>query len=378
MYSHAHGGASLVPVEDLAGVPGCRLDDCWQDATSIALHLQPTSASAACPVCDTSSGRVHSRYRRTLSDLSCFGRAVHLVVAVRRFFCSQARCSRRIFAERLSGLARPYARTTDRLRRSHETIGLALGGEPGSRFTAHLAIRISADTLLRRVKQLEENTPVSPRIVGIDEWAWLKGHRYGTIIVDIERGHVVDLLPDRDATTVKNWFDKHPGVEVVSRDRSSAFARAISESAPNARQVADRWHLMKNLREAIERLFEQEFALISAAIKPAQTAAEPTSRVTEKRLDGSLTSSDQALPPPEPAAIPTSARRQSAGARRQRRIERFEQVHKRFQQGQSVRSIARAWNGALLREALSAVRRLSGLENETRSPIAAGPTSRLD
>jgi transposase len=182
---------------------------------------------------------------------------------------------------------------------------------------------------------------VLPRIVGIDDWAWRKGHRYGTIIVDLERGDVVDLLPDRDASTVKNWLYKHSGVEIVSRDRSSTFARAVSESAPNAQQVADRWHLMKNLREAIERLFEREFALISRALKPAETATGVEFGPADKLADGSPSNRKPASPQPPAESPARSLRRQVEQSRRQRRVERFQQVHERFRQGQSVRRIAR-------------------------------------
>ena len=202
--------------------------------------------------------RVHSRYTRRLADLPCFGRAVRLQVTVRRFFCPQPECPRRIFAERLPGFAEPYARTTDRLRQAHESIGFALGGEAGSRLTIGLSMATSPDTLLRRVKQLKDDRRRLPRFVGIDDWAWCKGQRYGTIVVDLERGDVVDLLPDRDAETVKTWLNEHPGVELVSRDRWSAYAQAATEAAPKPQQVADRWHLLKNLREAIERLFERQ------------------------------------------------------------------------------------------------------------------------
>ena len=116
-----------------------------------------------------------------------------------------------------------------------------------------------------------------PRFVGIDDWAWRKGRRYGTIVVDLERGDVIDLLPDRDAETVKKWLGDHPGVEIISRDRSSTYAQAATEAAPKARQVADRWHLLKNLREAIERLFERQSDAVDEALKAPPTATESPS-----------------------------------------------------------------------------------------------------
>lgn len=172
-----------------------------------------------------------------------------------------------IFAERLPGFAAPHARTTSRLHRAHEAIGCASSAEAGSRLTVRLAITTSPDTLLRRVKRLNHESELPPRFVGIDDWAWRKGQRYGTILVDLDRSEVIDLLPDREAKTVTTWLSDHPHVEVISRDRSSSYAQAAAEAAPEACQVADRWHLLKNLRAAVERLFERESNAIDEAVK---------------------------------------------------------------------------------------------------------------
>ena len=268
----------LLPLELLAAPTGSRLVDCALDVDTLTVDLAITTPTASCPVCGSDARRVHSRYTRHLADLPCFGRSVRLQVTVRRFSCPQPECPRRIFAERLPGFAEPYARTTARLRQAHESIGYALGGEAGSRLTIDLSMTTSPDTLLRRVKQLKDDSAPPPRFVGIDDWAWRKGQRYGTIVVDLERGDVIDLLPDRDAETVKKWLNEHPGVELVSRDRWSAYAQAAAEAAPNAQQVADRWHLLKNLREAIERLFERQSATIAQALKPAEPAPDARGR----------------------------------------------------------------------------------------------------
>jgi len=321
---------------------GSRLDQAVLDDESLTVVLATTAPSSACPLCDFDSSRVHSRYTRRLADLPCFGRAVQLQVAVRRFFCSELQCPRRIFAERLAGFAAPYARTTSLLRETHEAIGCALGGEPGSRLTIRLAIATSPDTLLRRVKQLQHESTPPPRFVGIDDWAWRKGRRYGTIIVDLERGDVVDLLPDREAETVKKWLEHHPGVELVSRDRSSTYAQAAAEGAPKAQQVADRWHLLKNLREAIERLLERQSNVVDGAIKAAETAANPP---PSNPTLGHAVEVMPAVEPPSPQPLsgqaPESPSLEAQRARRKRRIERFEQVHERHRQGHSARRIAR-------------------------------------
>ena len=160
----------------------------------------------------------------------------------------------------------------------------------------------SPDTLLRRVKRLKNESAPPPRIVGIDDWAWRKGQRYGTIVVDLERGDVIDLLPDRDAETVAAWLKAHPGVEVVSRDRSAAYAQAATEGASQAEQVADRWHLLKNLREAVERVLERHSAAVDAALKATETPTEPAQRSRRPPSTGAATS------PVEPSLAATAGR----------------------------------------------------------------------
>lgn len=158
---------------------------------------------------------------------------------------------------------------------------MALGGEAGARLAGELGLAVSPETLLRRVGGLDDAEPAAPvRYIGIDDWAWRKGRSYGTIVVDLERGRVIDLLPDREEATVRRWLADHPGIELVSRDRASAHSQAASTAAPEARQVADRWHLLKNPREAIERLFEREHEATAAARaatgSEAEAAPEPT------------------------------------------------------------------------------------------------------
>lgn len=218
----------------------------------IAIAVKPLQNASECPGCGFASNRIHSHYIRTAADLPWQGRRVVLRVTVRRFRCSNGGCSRRIFCERLSHLA-AWAQSTDRLSEVHRLIGLALGGEAGSRLTNHLAVPTSPDTLLRRVKRTPPQSLLTPRVLGVDDFAFRRGESYGTILMDLERRVVVDLLPDRASGTLAAWLKAHPGVEVVSRDRASAYAQAAREAAPNATQVADRFHLLINLRKAVER-----------------------------------------------------------------------------------------------------------------------------
>jgi transposase len=331
----------LLPLELLGAPEGSCLVRACLDVENLTVHLATTAPAAACPLCGYDTRRVHSRYIRRLDDLPCLGRCVRLQFAVRRFVCPLPDCPRRIFAERLPGFAAPWARTTDRLCRTQADIGSSLGGEAGSRLAARMAITTSPDTLLRRVKLLKNEPAESPRVVGIDDWAWRKGQRYGTIVVDLERSDVIDLLPDRDADTVAAWLKDHPGVEVVSRDRSAAYAQAATEGASQAEQVADRWHLLKNLREAVERVLQRHSAVVDAALKATETPTE-SARVAVSPEPGAAESpveSSPPLPPSEPLA--ESPRLDAEQSKRHKRIDRFEQVHELHRRGHSASRIAR-------------------------------------
>ena len=320
---------------------GSRLIRTDFDDDTLTLGIATTNPNASCPVCGHETWRVHSRYDRYLAEEPIFGHRVCLLMTVRRFFCSGSGCPRRIFTEPLDGFAAKHARTTIRLARTHLAIGSALGGEAGARLAKKTAVPTSADTLLRRVKKAGDRSSGTAKFVGIDDWAWCKGQRYGTIVVDLDTNDVIDLLPDRDAATVRTWLEAHPGIELVSRDRSSAYSQAASEAASQAQQVADRWHLLKNVREAIERLFERHLPVITEALKPADP--DPKSGA-----DASPGGKPDAATTPEPTPqespsppIPVSPRHEAALAKRKRRVERFERVHELRRQGTPIRQIAR-------------------------------------
>ncbi len=191
----------------------------------------------------------------------------------------------------------------------------------------------SPDTLLRRVKRAAAPPAAMPRYIGVDDWAVRKGQRYGTIIVDLERGCVLDLLPGRDGTALEVWLKEHPGVEVVSRDRWAAFAQATTAGAPRARQVADRWHLLKNLREAVEKLFDRLYSKLQPALQEAPAATEPRSVLVPSAVENTaILLAPVAAPPP---AEPTPS------AKRQRRLERYERARQLHASGTSLRQIAR-------------------------------------
>jgi transposase len=230
--------------------------------------LRAAGKKQACPICRHRSQKVHSRYRRYLSDLPWRGIPVRIELRVRRFFCGNDSCRQRIFTERLPGTVQRYARRTLRLSELLSHVGMALGGAAGVRLARQFGIETSEPTLLRQLRRshAEEAMP-APRVLGIDDWAWRKGHRYGTILCDLERGRVIDILADRSSASTEQWMRRHPTIEIVSRDRASLYAEAADKALPHAVEVADRWHLLRNLSEALTNSLAPHHRLLNEAAR---------------------------------------------------------------------------------------------------------------
>ncbi|WP_167354108.1 ISL3 family transposase [Sinorhizobium saheli] len=200
-------------------------------ADRVVLVARPTAKETCCPCCGFRTARVHSHYQRRLADLPWHGRVVEVQLQARRLRCVNPGCSRQIFTERLPQTVLPKARRTTRLYEHHLAISFATGGEPGSRLSRKLGMPVSGDTLLRMVRMAACEPISAPRVVGVDDWAWRKGQGYGTIICDLERNRVLDLLPDRNADTLASWLGRYPGIEVIARDRRRLRRRRSSRRA---------------------------------------------------------------------------------------------------------------------------------------------------
>jgi len=314
------------------------LDDIDITGDTLSIFGTAKRASARCPVCGRRSRSVHSWYARTVSDLPVSRRVVVLHLRVRRFFCRVPSCPRRIFTERLPTLVAPHGRWSQGLRGTVQQIGFALGGEAGARLAQILGMRTSPDTLLNLIRATPLPTVDDVRLLGLDEWAWRKGRRFGTILVDLARHRVIALLPERSADSTVTWLAQHPEIEVITRDRSKLYADAATRGAPQAIQVVDRFHILRNLGEALEAFLHRKSACLKDVASALNTGlAPPAERAAGETPDGETPDGN------EQAALPLWRQRAEEVnvEYHQQRVAAYEAVHALWANGADVADIAR-------------------------------------
>jgi transposase len=248
--------------------------------TSLSLTVRATHPTSCCPLCSQASSSIHSHYQRMLNDASCVGRQVQLTLIVRRFYCRNRLCERKVFTEHIPRIVKPWARMTTRLSEHLQAMALATSGRGGIKLAVRLGMQTDRQTLLRRMMALPDLPEESVLYLGRDDFAFRRGQRFGTVLVNLETHHIVDLRPLRQAETAAAWMRQRPDITVVSRDRGGEYAKAAADGAPQATDVADRFHILKNLTEALQLLLGRSLEVIKVANQtPEKEPGEPSKPV---------------------------------------------------------------------------------------------------
>lgn len=292
------------------------------------------------------------------------GRPVSLRLLVRRFRCPVPACEVLTFAEQIPGLTWKYARRSPVSKRALEAIAVAQAGRPGSRLAAELGSPASRSVLLRLLRALPLPAPGPVRILGVDDFALRRGHVYATVLIDLETGRPIDVLPDRESPTLAAWLQAHPEIEVICRDRAGAYAEAAATAAPQAIQVADRWHLLNNLAGYVEKAVARHHRCLTEA--RAQTLRERQQHPADPAA--------VVAPAPKHALLPESVNETESAAQTRLR-HRYEAIHELATEGGGAKTIARELN--LARGTVRRYLRAPTVDDLLNRPRAGRP-SRLD
>lgn len=298
------------------------------EADRVTIRAATTGDSARCSKCGGCSHRVHRYRERTLADLPWMGRIVNLIIRVRHFRCPSRCCPQRIFSERIADTASVYGRRTYRLNDTLLGIGYELGGEAGAREAHNTGVSISADTLLRLIRKAPTPDAGHPVVLGVDDWSWRKRRNCGTILVDLKQHRPIDILPESTPESFAQWLREHPGVEIISRDRGNVYAEGARQGAPDAIEVADRWHILHNLSEVVERFLARKHKELH----------ETAQALTKVSLEVDKPEEETLVPISEPKLTKVQQDKQS---RRARRKARYDEVVKLHRDGMGIREIAR-------------------------------------
>lgn len=268
-----------------------------EDSHGYEFELQSRSRRAICPYCGTESARLHGFHERTARDLPILGKSVKLIIVHNRFSCDNSECETPVFTER-SEFIGFHSQFTHRCSEYMLKVATYVSGEAAVRILKYQGIRVSGDTLLNMLKasaEIRESKPVTK--IGVDDWAYRRGQKYGTLICDLETHEILDVLEGRDSETFEKWLRGHPEIEIVSRDRASSYASAVKKVLPDAVQIADRFHITKNLLEALNETMKS--CLPEVIEVPVSTAAEPGTVETAQKKRQNAETADLAVKPPQ-------------------------------------------------------------------------------
>ena len=298
------------------------------ESDSIIIVAQTSRIFGKCPSCQTQSYSLHSNYVRQLTDLPWHGVAIRIHLNTRKFRCRNELCHRKVFCERLPKVVDSYGRKTVRLQELFGILAFISGGEAGAKTAGEIGLKISGDTLLRRIRRTSPLTVENVKVLGVDDFAFRRGEKYGSILIDLEKRKPIDLLPDREAETLAEWLKKHPEIEIISRDRAGSYAAGAKAGAPQAVQVADRFHLLKNLLDGFERFLSRQHQVVA--------------EVFQKVFPSSINRQNGQLPQTE---LPTSAAKnleiEQKAARVAAHEKRFWTVKQLHLDGMPILAIAR-------------------------------------
>jgi transposase len=295
-----------------------KLSAVQKQGDTLTIQLERSTSTAQCTVCQQTSSRVHSWYVRRLHDVTWMSCSVVLFVHVRRFVCTNEACQRSIFSEQLGALAARYARRTTRVQTLFTRMAMVLGATTTAHLLPMFAQQCSADTLLRLVCACDVEITSDVRILGVDEFALRRGQIYATLLVDLERRTIIDVLPDRSETSFAQWLQKHPTVTHITRDRSEIYKAGARIGSPQATHIADRWHLRKNASDTLQRVVERQRSDIQIV----------ANELRQEHINGSqeTTASQDAQTTSNPSF--------------QRRTHLYDQIQSLHRQGQSIRTIS--------------------------------------
>jgi transposase len=346
----------------LAGEEACCLDvffpyladlqvDKVEDlGNAVLITARSRAPQAVCHRCGLSSARVNSRYWRRLHDLAVGSRPVVIDLKVRRFFCGNPECRLRTFAEQVPAVALRHQRRTPLLGSLLEAVAMALAGRAGTRLASALGIEVSRTTLIRLIRALPDPGIGQVTVLGCDDFAKRRGHSYATLLIDMDTHRPIDVLADRQTDTLAQWLRDHPGVQVICRDRAGAYAEGAREGAPDAIQVADRFHLWQNLCEAVEN------TVISCRADLPEPASEPADPEPAEAGTGV----------PAETAVPAVGQDPGASRLAVRARERHAAVHDLLAQGRTHTQIC-----AMLGLSPKTVRKF--IRAATAEQVTAGP-----